>query len=200
MLWTGALPLEVPSQEHHSRGLLPRPGCCSPMQPALHWGGHQGQSPSPPWLGCPRVPRVLSSCRHALKCDHCPRPLQCCSSHLTPSLFTLYVPLTHPSARCPLQTPTPHPESFPGSSVLSLQIRLSGGRSRYEGRVEVQIGGPGPLRWGLICGDDWGTLEAMVVCRQLGLGYANHGLQVSRMERNQDCCLQSLCLGQRTWK
>lgn len=65
---------------------------------------------------------------------------------------------------------------------MLLQIRLSGGRSRYEGRVEVQVGGPGSPRWGLICGDDWGTLEAMVACRQLGLGYANHGLQVSREE------------------
>ncbi|XP_064124840.1 lysyl oxidase homolog 3 isoform X3 [Loxodonta africana] len=60
---------------------------------------------------------------------------------------------------------------------VETKIRLSGGRSRYEGRVEVQIGGPGALRWGLICGDDWGTLEAMVACRQLGLGYASHGLQ-----------------------
>nr|XP_012644042.1 lysyl oxidase homolog 3 isoform X4 [Microcebus murinus] len=60
---------------------------------------------------------------------------------------------------------------------VEAKIRLSGGRSRHEGRVEVQVGGPGSLRWGLICGDDWGTLEAMVACRQLGLGYANHGLQ-----------------------
>uniref|UniRef100_A0ABI7YPF6 Lysyl oxidase homolog n=1 Tax=Felis catus TaxID=9685 RepID=A0ABI7YPF6_FELCA len=60
---------------------------------------------------------------------------------------------------------------------VETKIRLSGGRSQHEGRVEVQIGGPGSLRWGLICGDDWGTLEAMVACRQLGLGYANHGLQ-----------------------
>uniref|UniRef100_A0A673U7D2 Lysyl oxidase homolog n=1 Tax=Suricata suricatta TaxID=37032 RepID=A0A673U7D2_SURSU len=60
---------------------------------------------------------------------------------------------------------------------VETKIRLSGGRSRHEGRVEVQIGGPGSLRWGLICGDDWGTLEAMVACRQLGLGYASHGLQ-----------------------
>uniref|UniRef100_A0AC11E338 Lysyl oxidase like 3 n=1 Tax=Ovis aries TaxID=9940 RepID=A0AC11E338_SHEEP len=60
---------------------------------------------------------------------------------------------------------------------VETKIRLSGGRSRHEGRVEVQIGGPGSFHWGLICGDDWGTLEAMVACRQLGLGYANHGLQ-----------------------
>uniref|UniRef100_A0A8C0INI7 Lysyl oxidase homolog n=1 Tax=Chelonoidis abingdonii TaxID=106734 RepID=A0A8C0INI7_CHEAB len=58
-------------------------------------------------------------------------------------------------------------------------IRLSGGRSRFEGRVEVALGtgSSGGPTWGLICGDGWGTLEAMVACRQLGLGFANHGLQ-----------------------
>lgn len=53
---------------------------------------------------------------------------------------------------------------------------------------------PGHLRWGLICGDDWGTLEAMVACRQLGLGYANHGLQVSEERRETEAVANQVCV------
>lgn len=79
------------------------------------------------------------------------------------------------------------PACLPGSGrppPLSPQIRLSGGRSRFEGRVEVAMAARGnrARQWGLICGEGWGTLEAMVACRQLGLGFANHGLQVGH------CC------------
>lgn len=59
------------------------------------------------------------------------------------------------------------------------QIRLTGGRTRYEGRVEVlSSDSNGTQSWGLICGETWSTKEAIVACRQLGLGYANQGLQV----------------------
>lgn len=59
------------------------------------------------------------------------------------------------------------------------QIRITGGRTRYEGRVEVlSTDSNGTQSWGLICGETWTTKEAMVACRQLGLGYANQGLQV----------------------
>ncbi|XP_070835857.1 lysyl oxidase homolog 3B isoform X3 [Chaetodon trifascialis] len=57
-------------------------------------------------------------------------------------------------------------------------IRLTGGRTRYEGRVEVlSSDSNGTQSWGLICGETWSTREATVACRQLGLGYANQGLQ-----------------------
>ncbi|XP_076605601.1 lysyl oxidase homolog 3B isoform X2 [Chaetodon auriga] len=51
-------------------------------------------------------------------------------------------------------------------------IRIVGGRSTYEGRVEVQVGS----KWGTVCSTGWTTREAMVVCRQLGLGYAMHAI------------------------
>ncbi|XP_026196105.1 lysyl oxidase homolog 3B isoform X2 [Anabas testudineus] len=55
---------------------------------------------------------------------------------------------------------------------LENSIRIVGGRSNYEGRVEVQVGS----KWGTVCSTGWTTKEAMVVCRQLGLGYSMHAV------------------------
>lgn len=56
----------------------------------------------------------------------------------------------------------------------SPQIRLAGGRTTFEGRVEVKRGS----KWGTVCSDGWTTKEAMVACRQLGLGYSLHAVTV----------------------
>ena len=46
----------------------------------------------------------------------------------------------------------------------SFQVRLVGGSSSSEGRVEIKVAGV----WGTVCDNNWGDNDANVVCRQLG--------------------------------
>ncbi|XP_031555061.1 uncharacterized protein LOC116291966 [Actinia tenebrosa] len=53
---------------------------------------------------------------------------------------------------------------MPRRSNTKVHVRLVGGNSRNQGRVEVLFRG----RWGTVCDHFWGRNDANVVCRQLG--------------------------------
>lgn len=81
-----------------------------------------------------------------------------------------------PRLQPPGQQRSTPPGLIPGTA--SLQVRIVGGRTPFEGRLEVKRAG----KWGTVCSAGWGTPEAMVACRQLGLGYAMHAVTVSGSE------------------
>ena len=54
---------------------------------------------------------------------------------------------------------------FPENLCTNGQVRLVGGLVDIEGTVEFCKNGA----WSSLCSEQWGYLEAFVVCRQLGL-------------------------------
>ena len=53
---------------------------------------------------------------------------------------------------------------FPTVPCTNGDIRLVGGTTEYEGRVEICWN----KIWGTVCDDFWSWFDAIVACRQLG--------------------------------
>ncbi|XP_078583009.1 uncharacterized protein LOC144865860 [Branchiostoma floridae x Branchiostoma japonicum] len=100
-------------------------------------------------------------------------------------VFTAVAPVTEmaspaePKAETPTESPVAEMTTTqPGISppvadsmgpVTGIQIRLAGGSTQLEGRVEVRNG---TGQWGSVCDDNFDLQDAHVVCRQLGFGAA----------------------------
>ena len=66
--------------------------------------------------------------------------------------------------------------------IVDINIRLVGGSSYSEGRVEVKYNG----EWGTVCDHGWDHTDAGVVCRQLGFGSSGRTISGANFGQGSD--------------
>lgn len=64
----------------------------------------------------------------------------------------------------PCQSRLLHPSEYLPINLFTDPVRLVGGSSNREGRVEILVGS----LWGTVCDDGWEDVDAGVVCVSLG--------------------------------
>jgi len=125
-------------------------------------GARYGYSPAVIWMDnmyCYGTEKTLDKCRFDGWGTHDCERTEAAGVRCTP----------HPPSTTTTTTTTPVPKIPMVHVAKDMDIRLAGGRTAKEGRIEMKFD-DGP--WGVACGDGWGVREAIVACKQLGLGYA----------------------------
>ncbi|XP_078453667.1 scavenger receptor cysteine-rich domain-containing protein DMBT1-like isoform X5 [Lampetra planeri] len=131
---------------------------------------HFGQGNGTIWLDdvrCNGSESFLGPCSHRPwgqhDCSHSEDASVICSAQTSASTTT-----RQPTTQAPAQTSSSPTTRQPTSQLIESAIRLVGGGSSCQGRVEVLYAGS----WGTVCDDFWDINDAQVVCRKVGCGAA----------------------------